>query len=89
VGHTYPTGSGHRYRITILGELDGHWSALFGGLRVALGRGSDGSPVTTLSGTVADQAALRGILDGLWDLNVVLLSVLRIEEDSGEREVER
>lgn len=84
-----PTGPGHVYRITVLGELDGHWSEWFGGLRVSSERESDGSAVTTLSGTVADQAALRGILVGLWDLNVVLLSVLRIEEDSGERKVER
>ena len=38
--------------------------------------------ITTLTGPVADQAALRGILTKVWDLNLTLISVTRIERDS-------
>ena len=33
--------------------------------------------VTTMTGPVTDQAALRGILEKIWDLNLTLLSVTR------------
>jgi len=39
----------------------------------------DGQPITTLTGPVADQAALRGILNKLWDLNLTLLGVNRMD----------
>jgi len=41
--------------------------------------GSDGSPVTTLTGAVVDQAALRGTLEKIWNLSLTLISVTRIE----------
>jgi hypothetical protein len=40
------------------------------------------SDITTLTGPVADQAALRGLLSKIWDLNLVLISATRIEVDS-------
>ena len=62
------------YRITVLGGLDERWSNWFGGMTVAV-ENEDGLPVTTLTGTVVDQPALRGILNRLWDLNLTLVSV--------------
>ena len=35
---------------------------------------------TTLSGAVADQAALHGLLARIRDLNLTLISVIRIKE---------
>ena len=35
-----------------------------------------------LEGTFTDQPALRGILDQLWDLNITVISVERIENES-------
>jgi len=35
--------------------------------------------VTILSGEVVDQAALRGLLNRLWDLNLVLRSVQQFD----------
>ena len=35
----------------------------------------DNSPTTLLTGPVADQAALRGLLNKIWDLNLSLISV--------------
>jgi hypothetical protein len=42
----------------------------------------DGSPVTVLNGSVLDQAALRGLLTQIWDLNLTLISVTRVEMNS-------
>jgi hypothetical protein len=36
-------------------------------------------PITNLSGPVVDQAKLRGIMNKLWDLNLAVISVKRIE----------
>jgi len=41
--------------------------------------------VTTLTGAVADQAALRGVLIKILDLNLVLLSVIRVHDRGGIR----
>jgi hypothetical protein len=66
------------YLIRMEGQLDKSWSGWFSGLSITY---TDG--VSTLTGPVADQAALRGILSRLWDLNLTLLSVARIEPGAG------
>lgn len=45
----------------------------------------DKSPTTLLVGPVADQAALRGLLSKIWDLNLALISVT-VREASVELE---
>jgi hypothetical protein len=70
------------YQVKVQGRLNEGWSDWFGGMTIALGSGSDGSPVTILTGAVADQPALRGILDKLWNLNMTLISVTRFEKDA-------
>ena len=78
------------YRIVVKGHLDedlGYW---FEGLAVACGFGEDGTPITTLSGQIADQAALHGVLAKIRDLNLPLISVCpandvsQVEPDSDE-----
>ena len=82
--HHYP---GAIYEIQVRGELDRSWETYFGGLAVTLTHSSDQAPLTTLTIPVADQAALRGLLCKLWDLNLTLISVRRIEaEGKGEHE---
>jgi hypothetical protein len=73
------------YRIDVQGELGGDWSNWFSGLTVVSERTNAGFPVTTLIGPVADQAALRGMLCKLWDLNLILISVHRVEADDGKK----
>ena len=58
------------YHIQVQGRLDESWSAWFDGLAIAF---EDG--VTTLTGALADQAALRGVLVRIWDLNLAVISV--------------
>ena len=41
----------------------------------------DGPPITTLTGVIADQAALQGLLRRLYSLGLPLISVNRIEPD--------
>ena len=67
-------GERNSYRIQIEGQLDEDWSAWFDGLAIA----AEGN-VSTLTAADLDQAALRGILCRLWDLNLVLISVIRLD----------
>jgi hypothetical protein len=74
------------YEIRVQGELDQDWETWFGGLDVVLAQTSDQMTVTTMLGPVPDQAALRGMLCKLWDLNLTLISVRRIEADHNKEE---
>ena len=65
------------YQIKVQGRLDDRWSEWFSGLTIAVE--SDDPPITTMTG-VTDQAALRGILNKVWDLNLALVSVNPVEE---------
>jgi hypothetical protein len=62
------------YRIQIQGHLGQHWSESMAGLTISVTRERDRS-VTTLSGEVLDQAALMGVLNGLYSMGYTLLSV--------------
>ena len=59
------------YRIRLRGPLDPQWSTWFEGLSVA--ETVDGD--TTLSGPLADQSALHGVLARIRDLGLELVSV--------------
>jgi len=59
------------YEITVEGIPDPRWSAWSGGLQLA----SDDAGRTTITGPVADQAALHGPLTRIRDLGVTLLAV--------------
>ncbi|HEY42571.1 MAG TPA: hypothetical protein G4O11_01170 [Anaerolineae bacterium] len=82
----FPSGSDQlpSYEIRIRGKLDGRWSSWFNNLTITLTHTSNQSPITILIGSMADQAALRGILCKLWDLNLKLISVRLIEVDDEE-----
>jgi RimJ/RimL family protein N-acetyltransferase len=67
------------YEIRVAGHLDDHWSSWFGGQAVS--RRDDGT--TTLSGPVADQAQLHGVLAGLRDVGATILE-LRAADGSAE-----
>jgi hypothetical protein len=69
------------YQIAVQGRLDERWAGWFDGLAPRLERGPGGQPVTILEGPVADQAALRGILNRIWDLHLTIISVTRTDVD--------
>ncbi len=65
------------YRIAVRGRLDAGWSEWLNGMRVEVDA-AGGPPVTILTG-VSDQAQLRGILARIWDMNLELLSLRRVD----------
>ena len=67
------------YQISVRGKLDASWADWIGVVHVTHEIGDDGSSVTTLVGKVPDQAALRGLMERIWDMNLTLLSVQRID----------
>lgn len=74
------------YQIRVQGGIDKRRSGWFEGMTMGLEKASDDALLTTLTGAVADQARLRGILAKLWDLNLTLVSVIRIETPEMEPE---
>jgi hypothetical protein len=67
-------GLNSRYEIRVKGILDRRWTAWFEDLQVA----SDGEE-TVISGSVADQAALHGLLTKVRDLGLFLISVRHLD----------
>ncbi len=70
-----------RYEIRLTGHLDAHWTAWFDGLTVS--HATDGT--TLITGPIADQAALHGVLQRVRDLGLPLVSVIRVESDRPHR----
>jgi hypothetical protein len=63
------------YQIKIQGRLDEYWSEWFDDLTVTYDEQDD----TILTGQVADQAALHGVLKKVRDLGLPLISVNLVE----------
>jgi hypothetical protein len=69
------------YRLRVDGHLDEHWSSWFGDLTLT----HDDDGTTCLTGAVADQAELHGLLTKIRDLGVTLLSVAVVDVSVTER----
>lgn len=63
------------YQIRLKGHLGAEWADWFGGLTITLE--ADGT--TLLTGPVADQAALHGLLRKARDLGLPLVSINRVQ----------
>jgi hypothetical protein len=68
-----PHNSQEYYEIRIKGHLSPMWSDAFEGMQLTLTQGGD----TLITGVLADQAALHGLLARIRDLNLTLISVIR------------
>ena len=71
------SGDPAHYEIRVEGILDNRWAAWFGGLHI-----ERDDTQTVISGSLADQPALHGLLTKIRDLGLCLISVRR--GDSGE-----
>jgi hypothetical protein len=90
---TLPTGnlsvvSPAEYKISVVGFLDESLSDHFCGLSInnfTPGQ-NDGKHVAILTGRLADQAALFGVLNALYDMRMPLISVecRNVDEPKGE-----
>ena len=70
------------YRIAVQGRLDASWSRWFDGMIISVAPARRGPPITTLTGPVVDQPALRGILNKLWDLNLTVIALTRLDHET-------
>ena len=68
------------YRIRVQGQLDNSWSDRLAGMAITADLAPERPPVTILVGHLADQAALSGILNTIYELHLPLLSVENLDE---------
>jgi hypothetical protein len=75
---------GRIYRIVVEGTLEEDWSDWLGGLTIT----PQPNGQTWLTGPLADQAALHGLLDRIRDVGLTLLSVKSWQEGRDRTSVE-
>jgi len=63
------------YHIRIRGQLDESWSDNLSGMKIMPVSKPEGLRETILTGELADQAALMGVLNTLYDMGYLLISV--------------
>ena len=68
------------YQITVRGSSDKRWEGWLHEMQITTDLDKTGNPITVFTGPVIDQVALRGLITKLWDLNLELISVNRIED---------
>ena len=62
------------YEIRVEGQLTDRWSDWFEGLAI----GNEANGETAMTGLLADQAALYGVLTKIHNLNLILLSLKKL-----------
>jgi hypothetical protein len=67
------------YRICISGNLDERWSDYCGGMTIEQVSDSKRYAMTILTGRLADQSALIGVLNALHDMGCPIISVECLE----------
>ena len=70
------------YKIRVQGDLSERWSNRMGGAEIIVLSQSGEAPVTELTGDFMDQAALIGVVNTLYDLQLPLLSIKCIDIQS-------
>ena len=80
-GKRYTFDRPGKYRIRVQGLLDESLSDILGGLRITTCSIEDQGPISELVGQVRDQAELAGVLNGLYELHLSLLSVEYLNGD--------
>lgn len=73
------------FQITVEGSIDASWSDWLNGAQIFNQKDAAGSQFTALRVRLEDQAALRGLLNRLWDLNLSLLYVRRTDFAGGRQ----
>ena len=63
------------YCIRIQDRLRPEWSAWFGGMEIAVQQDDVNGTVTSLTGSLPDQAALHGVLARIRDMGLTLIAV--------------
>lgn len=76
---SFKTYGKQRYCIRVEGLLPKSWSSHLDETTISIERAPNKKPTTILTISVVDQAALRGILTALWDMNLKLISIVPAE----------
>jgi len=63
------------YRIQVQGLIPARWRDRLEGMAISMAVSAGSPPVTTLSGRLADQASLTGVLTALYELHLPVLLV--------------
>jgi hypothetical protein len=63
------------YKIIVQGRIDQNWSYRLEGMAILEGKLDKNYSITTLDGELSDQAALAGVLNTLYELHLLILSV--------------
>jgi hypothetical protein len=66
------------YQISVQGRIKPTWSERLQGMTIRVTTEEADSPVTALEGELTDQSALAGVLNTLYEMHLVLLSVKRL-----------
>jgi hypothetical protein len=66
-----------RYQILIEGMLSAEWADWLNGQQVGSICPDPSANLTRIIVEIPDQAALRGLVNKIWDLNLVIISVCR------------
>jgi hypothetical protein len=69
-----------KYRIIVQGNVDARWSEWLDRFQISQDQSEDGIPITCFTGQVVDQAALRGVMNHLWDFNLTIISVSKLDD---------
>ncbi len=63
------------YRIIVQGRIAPELSDRLEGMSIRVGPPEKNNPITTLEGELSDQAALAGVLNTIYELHLLVLSV--------------
>lgn len=75
------------YRINVQGYLEEVWSDRLAGMKITMNIPEYQNPVTTLVGKLKDQSELIGVLNGLYELRMPILSVEYVDHEEVNEEV--
>lgn len=73
------------YTIEIAGKVAEDWLDWFRGLQITFKTSGSGSLMSTIYTAPIDQAELRGILNKVWDMNLSLISIKRIDTERTDK----
>jgi hypothetical protein len=66
------------YQITVQGTIASGWSSRMEGMSISRIFLEDGTPLTILTGELADQAALTGVLNTIYEMHLPLIAVNKL-----------
>jgi hypothetical protein len=78
-GNPIPFDRPANYQISVQGSIDPSWSDRLEGMAISQAEVVPDSQVSTLEGSLSDQAALAGVLNTLYELHLTVLLVKRLE----------